>query len=94
MWKFFSNFIAGVECVIFANDPSVLGGALTPHVGKKWERALEIGAGMPLGVVAPLRVFHGMIDTYAAAPGTATYRRSNAASSSSLMRPLSRSLHL
>ena len=34
--------IAGVECVIFANDPTVLGGALTPYVAKKWERALEI----------------------------------------------------
>jgi acetyl-CoA carboxylase carboxyltransferase component len=34
--------IAGVECVIFANDPTVLGGALTPYVGKKWQRALEI----------------------------------------------------
>jgi acetyl-CoA carboxylase carboxyltransferase component len=34
--------IAGVECVIFANDPSVLGGAITPHVMKKWSRALEI----------------------------------------------------
>ncbi|MFP6662597.1 MAG: carboxyl transferase domain-containing protein [Deltaproteobacteria bacterium] len=34
--------IAGVECVIFANDPTVLGGALTPYVYKKWERALEI----------------------------------------------------
>ena len=34
--------IAGVECVIFANDPTVLGGALTPYVTKKWMRALEI----------------------------------------------------
>jgi len=34
--------IAGVECVIFANDPTVLGGALTPYVQKKWMRALEI----------------------------------------------------
>jgi acetyl-CoA carboxylase carboxyltransferase component len=34
--------IAGVECVIFANDPTVLGGALTPYVVKKWMRALEI----------------------------------------------------
>jgi acetyl-CoA carboxylase carboxyltransferase component len=34
--------IAGVECVIFANDPTVLGGALTPYAGKKWMRALEI----------------------------------------------------
>jgi acetyl-CoA carboxylase carboxyltransferase component len=34
--------IAGTECVIFANDPTVLGGALTPYVGKKWMRALEI----------------------------------------------------
>ncbi len=34
--------IAGVECVVFANDPTVLGGALTPYVAKKWMRALEI----------------------------------------------------
>jgi acetyl-CoA carboxylase carboxyltransferase component len=34
--------IAGVECVIFANDPTVLGGALTPYVSKKWMRALQI----------------------------------------------------
>ena len=34
--------ISGVECVIFANDPPVLGGALTPYVSKKWMRALEI----------------------------------------------------
>jgi acetyl-CoA carboxylase carboxyltransferase component len=36
------GIIAGVECVIFANDPTVLGGALTPYVSKKWMRALEI----------------------------------------------------
>lgn len=34
--------IAGTECVVMANDPSVLGGALTPYAGKKWMRALEI----------------------------------------------------
>lgn len=34
--------IAGVECVIFANDPTVLGGALTEYAAKKWMRALEI----------------------------------------------------
>lgn len=34
--------IAGVECVVFANDPTVLGGALTPYVSKKWMRALQI----------------------------------------------------
>ncbi|MCP3989026.1 MAG: acyl-CoA carboxylase subunit beta [Actinomycetia bacterium] len=34
--------IAGVECVILGNDPSVLGGALTPYAAKKWMRALEI----------------------------------------------------
>lgn len=34
--------IAGTECVILANDPSVLGGALTPYALKKWDRALEI----------------------------------------------------
>ncbi len=34
--------IAGVECVILGNDPSVLGGALTPYAAKKWARALEI----------------------------------------------------
>jgi acyl-CoA carboxylase subunit beta len=34
--------IADVEVVIFAYDPSVLGGAMTPYVVKKWRRALEI----------------------------------------------------
>ena len=34
--------IAGVECVIMGNDPSVLGGALTPYALKKWMRAIEI----------------------------------------------------
>ena len=34
--------IAGIECVLFANDPTVLGGALTPYVSKKWMRALQI----------------------------------------------------
>ncbi|MCH2173212.1 acyl-CoA carboxylase subunit beta [Myxococcota bacterium] len=34
--------IAGIECLIFANDPTVLGGALTPYASKKWMRALEI----------------------------------------------------
>lgn len=29
------GIIAGAECVIMGNDPSVLGGALTPYVGKK-----------------------------------------------------------
>jgi acetyl-CoA carboxylase carboxyltransferase component len=34
--------IAGTECVIMGNDPSVLGGALTPYALKKWMRAIEI----------------------------------------------------
>jgi len=34
--------IAGVECVIMGNDPTVLAGALTPYAGKKWMRAIEI----------------------------------------------------
>ena len=34
--------IAGVECVIVGNDPTVLGGAMTPYMSKKWMRALEI----------------------------------------------------
>jgi len=34
--------IAGTECVLMANDPSVLGGALTPYAAKKWMRAMEI----------------------------------------------------
>jgi acetyl-CoA carboxylase carboxyltransferase component len=34
--------IAGTECVIMGNDPSVLGGALTPFAAKKWMRAIEI----------------------------------------------------
>ena len=28
--------ISGVECVIFGNDPTVLGGALTSYAAKKW----------------------------------------------------------
>ena len=36
------GIIAGTECVILANDPSVLGGALTPYAAKKWMRALQI----------------------------------------------------
>ncbi len=34
--------IAGTECVIMGNDPTVLAGALTPYASKKWNRALEI----------------------------------------------------
>jgi acetyl-CoA carboxylase carboxyltransferase component len=34
--------IAGTECMIMGNDPSVLGGALTPYAAKKWSRAIEI----------------------------------------------------
>ena len=34
--------VAGTECVIFANDPSVLAGAMTVYVGEKWDRAMEI----------------------------------------------------
>ena len=34
--------IAGTECVIMGNDPTVLGGALTVYSAKKWSRALEI----------------------------------------------------
>jgi acetyl-CoA carboxylase carboxyltransferase component len=34
--------IADTECLIMANDPSVLGGALTLYSAKKWMRALEI----------------------------------------------------
>ena len=34
--------IAGTECVIMGNDPTVLAGALTPYASKKWMRALEI----------------------------------------------------
>jgi acyl-CoA carboxylase subunit beta len=34
--------ISGVECMILGNDPSVLGGALTPYVVKKWMRSLQI----------------------------------------------------
>jgi len=34
--------IAGTECVIMGNDPTVAAGALTPYAAKKWMRALEI----------------------------------------------------
>jgi acetyl-CoA carboxylase carboxyltransferase component len=36
------GIISGVECVIFANDPSVKAGAMTVYVGEKWNRAMEI----------------------------------------------------
>jgi acetyl-CoA carboxylase carboxyltransferase component len=34
--------VEDVECIIAANDPTVLGGAITPIVNKKIDRALEI----------------------------------------------------
>jgi acetyl-CoA carboxylase carboxyltransferase component len=34
--------IAGTECVVMGNDPSVLGGALTPYAAKKWSRAIQL----------------------------------------------------
>ena len=34
--------VSGVECVVMGNDPSVLGGALTPYAQKKWSRAIQI----------------------------------------------------
>ncbi len=36
------GIIAGIECVIMGNDPTVAAGALTPYASKKWMRALEI----------------------------------------------------
>ncbi|MDG2060929.1 MAG: acyl-CoA carboxylase subunit beta [SAR86 cluster bacterium] len=36
------GIIAGTECVIFANDPTVLAGAMHAYSGKKWTRAMEI----------------------------------------------------
>ena len=36
------GIICGVECVIFANDPTVKAGAMTVYVGEKWNRAMEI----------------------------------------------------
>ena len=34
--------VAGTECVLMGNDPSVLAGALTNYASKKWMRAIEI----------------------------------------------------
>ena len=36
------GIVSGVECVIFANDPTVKAGAMTVYVGEKWSRAIEI----------------------------------------------------
>ena len=36
------GIVAGTECVIMGNDPTVAAGALTPYASKKWMRALEI----------------------------------------------------
>ena len=30
------GIVAGTECVIMGNDPTVLAGALTPYASKKW----------------------------------------------------------
>ena len=34
------GIVSGVECVIFANDPSVKAGAMTVYVAEKWRRAI------------------------------------------------------
>ncbi len=36
------GIVSGVECVIFANDPTVKAGAMTVYVGENWARAIEI----------------------------------------------------
>ena len=36
------GIVAGTEVVIFANDPTVLAGAMHAYSGKKWTRAMEI----------------------------------------------------
>ena len=36
------GIVAGTEVVIFANDPTVLAGAMHAFSGKKWSRAMEI----------------------------------------------------
>ncbi len=36
------GLVSGVECIIAGNDPTVLGGAITPISNKKTDRALEI----------------------------------------------------
>ena len=36
------GIVSGVECVIFANDPSVKAGAMTVYVAEKWRRAIQI----------------------------------------------------
>lgn len=36
--------VAGVECVITGNDPTVRGGAMNPYTSKKWLRAFAIAA--------------------------------------------------
>jgi acyl-CoA carboxylase subunit beta len=36
------GIVANTVCVVTGNDPSVLGGALTPYAVKKWSRGIEI----------------------------------------------------
>ena len=36
------GIVAGTEVVVFANDPTVLAGAMHAYSGKKWTRAMEI----------------------------------------------------
>ena len=42
------GIVAGTECVIMGNDPTVAAGALTPYASKKWMRALEISRDNPV----------------------------------------------
>ncbi|WP_089016170.1 acyl-CoA carboxylase subunit beta [Micromonospora inositola] len=36
------GIVSGTDCVIVANDPTVLGGAITPYGRKKWMRGIQI----------------------------------------------------
>jgi acetyl-CoA carboxylase carboxyltransferase component len=57
--------VAGVECVITGNDPTVRGGTINPYTSKKWLRAFEIAAQNRLPLIQMTESGGGDLNTQA-----------------------------
>lgn len=57
--------VAGGDCVIIGNDPTVRGGSINPYTSKKWQRALAIAAQNRLPVVQLVESGGGDLPTQA-----------------------------
>ena len=69
--------IAGVECVVMGNDPSVLGGALTPYAAKKWSRAIEMARDNRIPYVSFVESAGADLRVEAGGDGESRRRRTN-----------------